>query len=293
MRNRRALVSMVFLAALASDALLFRHEALARTIRVYPGPGTPLQDAIDAADPDDAIAIDNGVYPESLTLDKPLLLRSLRPKKEADILIDAGCATPSAIRIVADHVFVVVAGLTVRGGNDVAVDVTDRDWIQFTGFRLEDSCGAPYGLRLRNSTRVKVNHPHVEGFATACVTFENLVEKSGVVFAHGSVEGCGTGVRVDGVDRGLLVKDLQITDNAVAGVSVSNTSWLKLRITDVVGKTDGSTPAGIVFDATTHDNSIVRNDVSGNVVDVQDLGTNNCWKSNQFITGSVVQAGCR
>ena len=49
---------------------------------------------------------------------------------------------------------------------------------------------------------------------------------------------------------------------------------------------------GIHVDATSDDNRIIRNEVSGSPADVRDDGTGNCWKANTYATGSVPSTGC-
>src|SRR5262249_12690450 len=56
---------------------------------------------------------------------------------------------------------------------------------------------------------------------------------------------------------------------------------------------DGTTPnAGIHLDAASSDNGIFTNNISGYNTDVLDDGTNNCWRRNTFITGSIPSSGC-
>jgi hypothetical protein len=65
----------VTLVVVASLSLVgFAHGA---TIQVVPGPGTPLQDAIDAASAGDTIKLAGGGYPESIVITKPLRLRGV------------------------------------------------------------------------------------------------------------------------------------------------------------------------------------------------------------------------
>jgi hypothetical protein len=56
------------------------------TIIVPPGPGTPVQDAINAANPGDTIRLTNASYPEHLQITKAIKLRAFgaRRRRPAD-----------------------------------------------------------------------------------------------------------------------------------------------------------------------------------------------------------------
>ena len=60
-----------------SPAMLWATLASA-SITVEPGPGTPIQDAINAAPAGETINLVNGDYSECLVIDKPITLRNQR-----------------------------------------------------------------------------------------------------------------------------------------------------------------------------------------------------------------------
>ena len=69
---RLALPLTVLLSSVLGPSL-----AQARTIDVPPGPGTPVQDAIDAASPGDTIRLALGAYPEHLVITKAIKVRGV------------------------------------------------------------------------------------------------------------------------------------------------------------------------------------------------------------------------
>jgi len=93
--------------------------AWAGRIIVNPGPGTPVQNAINASGPGDVVKLNPGTYPESITVTKPLKIYG------KDATIDAGCGVMTAVQISADAVS--LRSLTVRGGNFYTIDTTGRD----------------------------------------------------------------------------------------------------------------------------------------------------------------------
>jgi len=75
----RALLVLACVAPLAVAS-----SAGASVFNVSPGPGTPLQDAIDAASPGDTIRLANGVFHEAIEIDKPLPERRLSVRRLVD-----------------------------------------------------------------------------------------------------------------------------------------------------------------------------------------------------------------
>ena len=57
--------------AIAATLLLLGSTAHAGVIVVLPGPGTPLQDAIDAASPGDTLRLGGGIFSGAVVIDKP------------------------------------------------------------------------------------------------------------------------------------------------------------------------------------------------------------------------------
>src|SRR5690349_25168576 len=95
--------------AVAATTLGLLQTARGATFVGSPGPGTPVQDAIDAASPGDTIRLMLGSYPEQLAIDKRISLvgvRSASPNPSDTTSVGTGQCIGSdpAIWILADGV---------------------------------------------------------------------------------------------------------------------------------------------------------------------------------------------
>src|SRR5262249_33837492 len=127
------------------------------TYFVPPGPGTPVQDAIDAAQDGDTIRLALGVYPEHLFINKAIKIRGVRSSSvqaNQTTTVGGGCGVGWAIDIFANDVqlrgIAVVAdtlgGMRIRGNR-----------IKLTDMFVHSSCG-PVGMPLidvEQSTSIK------------------------------------------------------------------------------------------------------------------------------------------
>lgn len=115
MRRHRPLlwltVPLLALAALVAGGC--RDEG--RTIDVYPGDGSPVSEAVEAARPGDTILLHAGTYREQVELDKWV---TLAPAGDGPAWIDAECDRAHGIRITASGVTVERIGVrrTVEAG---------------------------------------------------------------------------------------------------------------------------------------------------------------------------------
>ena len=280
-------------AGLALAALLGTAPASAKVIHVVYAPGTPLQDAINAAAPGDTVKMDSG-FSEAIVIDKPLKLKG-------PSYTDAGCISGPTLRVLADGVS--IQRVFFYGGGTPTVEVAGR-----TGFKMSGGSAFPgsydvdcpgsrdYGILIQASTHVRLtnltspvdddapggygiawialrdippaahvkvsglfsNRPHAVG-----ILAENVSGGPGdppaVVVSHSRLLQSGTGIALHGAD-GLTLLANQIHDCAGAGI-------------DLDGNSDG--------------NLVTKNVLSGNTPDVRDLGTGNCWSKNRFTTGTV------
>src|SRR4030095_8600138 len=127
--------------ALVATLLLAAGLGHAATIVVPPGPGTPVQDAIDAANPGDTIRLTLGVYPDHLFIDKPIRLRGVRSASEFPndtTSIGGGCGSAPTIRIYADGVQ--LRGIGAGADNQGGIDVWGTDRLKLTDLFVSSPC---------------------------------------------------------------------------------------------------------------------------------------------------------
>ncbi len=72
--GRRSRVALAVVVAVLTPCFAFAGSAMAATINVVPGPGTPIQTAVSAASPGDTISVAAGTYTEQVVIDKNLTL---------------------------------------------------------------------------------------------------------------------------------------------------------------------------------------------------------------------------
>jgi hypothetical protein len=142
-------------------ALCSLSAAAAKTIRVPPGAGTPLQDAIDAAAPGDVIRLEEAEYLESIVIRTRLRLVGARPTPPLRLgsRIDAQCGAATALEIAADDVM--VKGVSVRGGSLSSIRVGDRAHVTLRDVTVSEpaffGCGAvEYGIDVVGSRDVRI-----------------------------------------------------------------------------------------------------------------------------------------
>ncbi len=72
--GKRSRVALAVVAAVLTPCFAFAGSAMAATINVVPGPGTPIQTAVNAASPGDTINVAAGTYTEQVVITKNLTL---------------------------------------------------------------------------------------------------------------------------------------------------------------------------------------------------------------------------
>jgi parallel beta-helix repeat protein len=276
----------------AFPLLLVAHVADATTIVVSPGPGTPVQDAIDAASPGDTVRLVGGGYPEAIVIPKPLkLVGPAGTYLDADPLpavIAAGCTgTTTGITVASDGV--TIRDLRVITFTEYGIDVEGRDHVRLLNVLVLPNClGDPpvASLNVVASTRVKIDGCWVDGFDVP----STAIRIAGIA-AHGNVQlrrtlggGHDVGILLEScAPRSVRVQRSYANYNDDTGILLQDTDGIELK-KNVVGH---NTNAGIVIDADSDDNRIVGNDIHANLLDVSDAGTGNCWKKNVYTTGTV------
>ncbi len=286
--------------------------ASARVIRVSPGPGTPLQNAINGASPGDTIKLDEAVYAESVTITKKLRLLGARPTAPANLgsRLDAGCGATTALTVGADDV--TVQGISVQGGTSSTIDVTNRsrvtlkDVVAYEG--SVGGCGAVQdGIHVQGSRHVRILRPTVlgdnagyggsAGYRAAGIHLHGIPPAGDVRIkgllprAARIVVGNARGVLVEDCSGGIRLEKMGLTSNA-AGISLHNSDGVLIQKNIVNDSRGSGTSVGIELDGNSDQNLIVKNTFVDAATDVMDGGTSNCWIGNTVGTGTVPTGGC-
>jgi len=253
------------------------------TIVVSPGPGTPFQDAIDAASPGDTLRVSPGTYPEAIVIDKALRVIA---QGCCSWIIDAGCAASTAVNILADDV--TFSGLAVQGGTFYEVDAEGRDHVKVMRSIMTETCGtAEYGVQVYQSTNAKVLLNETSGFSDAGIYIGGIGQSGNVRVLKNESSDSARGYIVEDClpgPRGVVLSGNSALQNTASGVFLHNSDGVRVLHNSVTGL-PGTTVSGIELDGTSDDNLIVGNDISENTSDVVDNGTNNCWRNNTYTTG--------
>jgi parallel beta-helix repeat protein len=266
--------------------------AFARTIRVSPGPGTPLQDAIDAAAPGDKLRLAPGVYSEAIVIDKALTLKGPG-------LIDGGCGAAYAVDIQADDVDII--RMAIYGGTTATVNVDGRKRVRlkkamaFPSFYT--SCPADYGYNVVGSSEVRIEKAKLgtraeiqeDPYTVAYIRVADVAADGAVVVRNNFTN------RPNGI--GILIENAAAPSGGPGNVEVKGNlvngsgSGIVLHNADgtriLANKVYSNATAGISLDAASDGNRVQGNDIRNNSPDVVDAGTGNCWKNNEFTTGTV------
>ena len=272
--------TMTSLLALALTASL----AQAAKVDVFPGSGTPLQDAIDAAGDGDSLVVHAGTYAEAVVVTKPLRIRGT--PVNSSVVIDPGCSASAALTVASDDVK--LQELQVQGGTFFAVDVQNRTRVSISTVQLQDTCGgAEYGINVYQSTRVKLSRNDPYGFEDAGIYIGGIPAQGRVRVTKSTINpGNVRGIIVeDSLPGAVIVDQNRISGPSVSGIFLHNSDGVKVRRNEV----QGSFGTGIELDADSDDNQILRNVLSNNATDVVDAGAGNCWRGNDFTTGSVAR----
>ena len=274
----------------ALAVLLCAPLAHGRTVDVPPGPGTPVQDAIDAASPGDTIRLSLGAYPEHLVITKPIKLRgvasaSVDPYATTRI---GGCGSTTAptigiyadrvqlraIEVLSDH----MGGVQIYGDRIKLVDVFVGSACEvFSAPRIDIEFSTYVTL-----TKVWASSPPVE-HVPAGIRIANVQQQARIRVSKSIAGGNDVGILLENAGpRSVRVYSSHVNFND-QGIVLRGTSGAVVHDNDLVDNVS----VGIGLDAASSQNAIVRNRISGSATDVVDDGTSNCWRNNTFTTGSV------
>lgn len=263
--------------------------ALAATVVVPPGPGTPVQDAIDAAIAGDTIRLTVGVYPEHITITTALKIRGVRSTStEGEItVLDGTCAPGPVITVAADDVQVrdVAVNQDTAGG----IDVQGRSHVKLRKLFVASNCPtvtAP-AVNIVQGDRIVLDKVWAAGFGpppvgTAGIRVADMLPGSRARVRRTIAAQYAVGVLLENNAGSLRISLGDVNYNA-KGIVLQGTSGAVVDHLRLVG----NTTSGIELDAGSSGNLILRNTISGSTTDVVDAGSGNCWKDNTFTTGSV------
>ncbi len=292
--------------------LLVHGVASAASIEVFPGPGTPLQDAVDAAPVGGRITIHEGAYAEALVVSKRLRITAV-----GVVEIVPRCAAAIGLDVQADDVSIMATrGAGGSGGilfvqAQRAIRVAGRSNVKLKAVWGEGVVCASPGLRsegiaIEASTRVSLTGCAGLGAdAGVALRAMPLAARTTLVTTH------GRGVVLPGEDGpldpsprsrvGLLVEDCG--SGAAAGkggirivprTSSSNPIAFEGLVGMQVVASDGllfqrGLLIGLALDGASDNNVFQRTDVVGDVVDA---GAGNCGSHNRYIETETALAPC-
>ncbi len=264
----------------------------ATTVVVPPGPGTPVQDAIDAAAPGDTIRLTLGSYPENLLITKSIKLRGVRSTSvdpHGTTLLTGTCVGGPRLVIAADSVQ--VRGIEIVGSSGGGVQIDGHTRVKLTDVFASAHCGgeSAASVDVVNSTRVTLKKVWASG------RNEAPVPQPGIRIANTPQEGrirVQTSIAAGYIVGMALEDDGPLSVRLSAGYANFNDRGILLTNTnraviDHMRQIIDNTTSGIELDALSSGNTITQNTISGSVNDVVDNGTANCWRNNTYTTGSV------
>jgi parallel beta-helix repeat protein len=278
-------MSRAVAALLMAVSLFLGAPASARRIVVVPGPGTPLQDGIDAALPGDTVRVGEGTYFEAITIAKPLKVYGRKA------VIDAGCGPMTAVQVAADAV--TLRTLEVRGGSFFGIDATGRDATIIDRVKVAPTCvGVEYGINVFQGTNMRIRSNVIDdpnGFGDAGIYIGGTPPDADLRVERNVLNAPN--------DRGIIIEDsvdnpgkpiaVRVRKNTITGAGVGIYIFGSSGVEILTNVVTGATGAGIELTLNSNDNSISGNRLSGNNPDVLDGGSNNCWRHNVYTTGTV------
>jgi len=265
---------------ITSVCLALWSPAYGASFDVFPGAGTPLQDAIAAASSSDTLRVHAGTYSEAVVIDKSLKLIG---DGAAVTTIDAGCSSAAALSVQADGV--TIRGIRVTKGTYFAINIEQRDKITVKDTITAQGCGTEeYGINLFDSTNITLKGNEAFGFHDAGIYIGGIGPDGKVKVEKNYCHDNDLGIIVEDSAPGSIIVKGNTAANNTTGIWVHNSDGNR-----VSGNTLSGNAAGIDLDSTSDDNRITGNTIDS---DSHDDGMNNCWKGNTYTNGAVGPQGC-
>jgi hypothetical protein len=275
--------------------------ALGATIDVFPGPGTPLQDAIDAASPGDTLHVHidpSGMapadYSETIIINKSLRVVGIKqvpgpsyPVKVSPTVL-APCTSTATLTIAADDVFVSRLHFHQDGnrsdpGSQSVIDVQGHAHVTFTDVEGLGACSTMNQvLNVVSTTRLKVNGAlffgvtGLAGVRVAAIATGSPLRFRNVASAVAPEDSAAGAFLIEDVAPGAAlgksgVRLKKSSGDATTGVLLRNADGVRIDAMRTFAN------LGIRLDASSDNNLIQQSDLSDGAVDE---GTGNCWRNN-------------
>lgn len=254
-----------------------------RRRHVRPGPNA-ISKAMERANPGDTLVLHRGRYREAITITKRLRLVAA---SDGIPTIDGQCDHPIVVAVRAPGV--VLRGLRVQGadgGVSYAVDFRGVASGAARGLITKDTCGnAFYGINVFQTGPVRVVGNRSFGFhedaAIYVGSIANYPGDARILVQDNEAFDSDKGIIIEETVRGTVrVEGNKVHDNDTTGIWLNDADGVQVRLNSV---TDNG-PKGIHLGAQSDDNSIRDNTVSGHVLDLDDDGSDNCWRDNTYTT---------
>jgi parallel beta-helix repeat protein len=202
-------------------------------------------------------------------------------------VISAGCDPgTTGITIAADDVK--IQNLRVITFTKYGIDIQGRNRV-----RVKDVLALPHcpdlpiaSINVVGGTRVHIDKGHVDAYAIVPPTgihLSGLAAGANVRLRKSAAARHDVGIRIESCAPGSVRVQNSYANFNVTGILLENSDGIEIKKNQVAQNTD----AGIVLDATSDDNRIIKNDISNSALDVSDAGTGNCWRDNEYTTGMV------
>jgi parallel beta-helix repeat protein len=274
-------------------------RALLATITVNPGPGAPIQTAVNSANPGDIILVNPGTYTEQVTIGKSLTIQG----NGAGAIIQAPTTlTPDALGVrtlveVNSAATVNVNNLTIQGPNptiNAGILVVGGATANVTGTTVAHINQGTSTFGVQTGFGIQVGGTGAQavgqvGHATITDCTVTDYQKVGIIVGRNGSSGTVTGCTITGVGPTPLTAQngIQIGPGTAAGAAVSNTTISGNEFTGTGSGPDPFTTtqaAGIL-------NFIDSSSFTGNTVFGNDIGisSTNTGSTGSTISGNTVR----
>jgi parallel beta-helix repeat protein len=257
-----------------------------RKIEIRPGPNA-IANALDRAEDGQVLRVHKGRYEEAVTIEKRVKLVGVGRRRP---VIDAGCAKPTTVRVVAD-------GVRLRMLKVVGADTGDEvAFVEVSGGRANnvvarDTCDALYGINVYNTGPIVIRRSRALGFDDAGFYIGEIASTgSGAIRlresqSHQNHRGLivenssGGAIRV--IRNQFHANTVPVGFSPPTGVLINNSDGVLVEANTM----SANGMFGLHIGPGSDGNMIERNSLFSNPVDIENQGSGNCGSGNEFTTG--------